>query len=521
MVFNVLLVGQANKYASTFSHMNSQFGWKIEIHEVADIITEIEKSLNRCIDMIIINAKLNENFWQLVRNIKTDYKNLEIIILSEVPDFKIAYQAFQNRVTQFLLEPVEDESWANIIREMEEKHLIMEVNKEKEQKLMSFELNQHQKLMAKIMTHMMDKPEDLAVMMGEINERYHMHLKNTYYFAVQLVVLDLMETSQKKRVLNQIQGMFEEKITLANEVVVSSQIDFDLRVIINVNWNHLTSEIIEQFRMLEEEIALCLSKLRIYNWAMGFGPVVGNLQGIQSSVQSSIQTLHDWNLKKKGHVFLFHLTDYVKEKNEILDSINRKQCQIYLRQFNIKELESFLNDFINKYMSNPNANPYDIHILVMEVLELAYGVWKNHFDIRLLENILCKDIFMYIYDNQKKVTYLIRMLTSLVEKVEDQPSHSISPQIRDAINYIHENYKQGLTLYKVALKVDLSPNYFSNLFCEEMRMNYVNYVTEYKLKISKQLLEEKDWTIEQIANEIGYQDVKYFSQLFKRHYKIT
>lgn len=522
MKIHIVLVGNTNKYRNAFSNININPNWELEFNEVSDIYTKKEKALNDNIDLLIISAKNDEKFWRYIKNIKSAFKNLEIILLSKTPDFNTAYQAFQYRVSNFLLEPVEEETWSNIIYELLEKRLIIETTKEKEEKLLSYELGQHQKLMARIMTQMMENPEELSVMMGEINERYHMNLIDSYYFAVQITFLDLMETSHKEKVLKEIQEVFEYIMTLSNEIIASSQFDIGLRVIININWDYHTPEIMEQLREIEKEIIVRMSKYKMDNWAMSIGPVVQNIHGIQLSVQASIEAVHNWNYKKDEHFFVFDDNrKNLVEDNEILDNMNKRQCQKLLRQFNVATLQGYLWNFIYKYESKVKIKPFTIQLLVIEVVELAYEVWKNKFELIVLENILCKDIFQYIYDNNKKITYLIRLLTSLAEKQKDKPVLSVSPQIRAAINFIHENYKQGLSLDKVALEVDLSPNYFSNLFREETGSNYLDYVTEFRLNLSRQMLEEKDWTIEKIANEIGYQDVKYFSQLFKRQYKIT
>lgn len=95
------------------------------------------------------------------------------------------------------------------------------------------------------------------------------------------------------------------------------------------------------------------------------------------------------------------------------------------------------------------------------------------------------------------------------------------PSIRKAIHYIHEHYMNSLTLEKVSTHVNMSPSYFSRLFLKEKKMPFIEYVTDFRLKEAKRLLLQTDLPVYQIAKRVGYQNSKYFLNLFKRHFHVT
>lgn len=71
-------------------------------------------------------------------------------------------------------------------------------------------------------------------------------------------------------------------------------------------------------------------------------------------------------------------------------------------------------------------------------------------------------------------------------------------------------------------KVEVSPHYFCKLFKQTMSITPMEFITRCRLQIAKQwLLERRDYSIGQIANEAGYPSVSYFNKRFMEYEKIT
>ncbi|MDR0266723.1 response regulator [Paenibacillus sp.] len=87
--------------------------------------------------------------------------------------------------------------------------------------------------------------------------------------------------------------------------------------------------------------------------------------------------------------------------------------------------------------------------------------------------------------------------------------------VERAITYIHEHLEQSLSLGQVARHVHMHPNYFSEVFKRETGQNYIEFVTQAKLRQAMALLSETPAKISEVAKRIGYEDIKYFNRLFK------
>ena len=88
--------------------------------------------------------------------------------------------------------------------------------------------------------------------------------------------------------------------------------------------------------------------------------------------------------------------------------------------------------------------------------------------------------------------------------------------MRQAVDYVHAHYAGPLTLQQVADHVFLSKNYFCLLFKKHTNQNFIDYVIDLRIRKAKELLKTTDLRIYEVAESSGFNDVKYFSKLFKK-----
>ena len=89
--------------------------------------------------------------------------------------------------------------------------------------------------------------------------------------------------------------------------------------------------------------------------------------------------------------------------------------------------------------------------------------------------------------------------------------------VEQAKRYISENLDKDLSLHAVAEKMLMNPSYFSYLFKKETGMTYIGYVNMKRIQYAQVLLRsEPELKIYNIADRVGFIDVKYFSRVFKK-----
>lgn len=85
------------------------------------------------------------------------------------------------------------------------------------------------------------------------------------------------------------------------------------------------------------------------------------------------------------------------------------------------------------------------------------------------------------------------------------------------IEYIHENYHRDITLEELAGQLYISKNYLNQIFKKVTGDTFMNYVISVRMQRAKALLLEGKHLVYEIAEMVGYQNVPYFSTLFKKH----
>lgn len=93
--------------------------------------------------------------------------------------------------------------------------------------------------------------------------------------------------------------------------------------------------------------------------------------------------------------------------------------------------------------------------------------------------------------------------------------------VNKAVRYIQTHYRENLSLDSVAREIDLSAPYLSSLFSKVLGTTFINYVQSVRIQKAKELLCTTTMKVYEVAYAIGYDDEKYFSQVFRKTEGVT
>ena len=120
-----------------------------------------------------------------------------------------------------------------------------------------------------------------------------------------------------------------------------------------------------------------------------------------------------------------------------------------------------------------------------------------------------------------EATLQVRGLLAALHRAADQPALSgTQKEHHDAIwaaaRSIRENPGEPVTVEAMAERAGYSPDHFSRLFKQIVRLAPKEFVIRARLERAQTLLRESPMSIEQIADALGYADVFFFSRQFKQ-----
>ena len=113
---------------------------------------------------------------------------------------------------------------------------------------------------------------------------------------------------------------------------------------------------------------------------------------------------------------------------------------------------------------------------------------------------------------------LSRIFRCLRQSHTDNFLTSIMPGLME---YIDSNYTKKLTLSELANKCFYNPAYLGRLFKSTFHISLRDYICEKRIAFAKDLLDNTDETVEQIAVRVGYEDKKQFYRFFKEKFGCT
>ena len=156
-----------------------------------------------------------------------------------------------------------------------------------------------------------------------------------------------------------------------------------------------------------------------------------------------------------------------------------------------------------------SAEPWQARII--QIMIKIMETQENEKIKELSTLALLQNLWLIFYENVK-----------LSGKEEVQTvDETAQKRVQLMMQYIHENYKQGLSLNEIASHIGVSKSTALHLFQRFLHTTPVNYLIEYRLQAASRLLKNTNKKVKTIAYESGFHNVDYFCRVFKNHYHVT
>lgn len=110
----------------------------------------------------------------------------------------------------------------------------------------------------------------------------------------------------------------------------------------------------------------------------------------------------------------------------------------------------------------------------------------------------------------------IRMVSEYTELIRSLSIKKHSQLVNKVVEYIFTNLNREFSLKDLADYCRLTPTYLSAVFKKETGQSVMSYVTARKIRYACALLANTQMQIQEAARHCGYQDVSYFTRVFRR-----
>ncbi|PZD94562.1 DNA-binding response regulator [Paenibacillus sambharensis] len=131
------------------------------------------------------------------------------------------------------------------------------------------------------------------------------------------------------------------------------------------------------------------------------------------------------------------------------------------------------------------------------------------------------DIIMQFETIQDIQSWLRRQVYELSELLHKKKQKKNWKLVQDVQRYVGERLADNITLKDAAEHFSFSPNYLGQLFKEETGQNFSEYLIALRMERAGELLRQTNLKIYEIAEQVGYRYLPYFSRQFKETYGMT
>ena len=525
MELTVLMIGTLVPVCSLMQKIEKEHKIQLEIDHMVFEEKKVEAHIEeKRPDLIIVEVPCEFDVWSWMDEIYKTEKHIGILVISKEKNFDHAYQAIQHHALNFLLEPIAEDVFVSTLNEVYEQKLYMNEVQTDKRKLDIYELKHHQDMMEKILINMLDKPEELELLLGEVNHRYQTEIHNDN-FQVFLLNTNRPEFYYiNSNFFQSILPMIENAFPYAHEAIGAVIMPYGITGIINFAPEKKQLNIREDLRRLYEQVLELQKEFGEFEISMGVGSVVHTMKEINLSLEEAIRA-DQYKLVLKEKRMIFYSSDFNMEKrslDEFISVSEKKNLSRYLRSLECDKVETWFRDIIAKTNRLFLSFPEGYLLLKDFVVSMAKEAWTEETSEKYFaaeEDSL--STLGQMFNGEQLLLSLKDILLRICQKLKESKVQLISEPIQIGVDYIGQHYHNAVTLEEIAKYCGLSPNYFSAMFKEQVGETYIDYLTGIRMEKAKQLLVTTKMTVKEIASEVGYLDDKYFRKLFKNRFAMT
>jgi len=95
------------------------------------------------------------------------------------------------------------------------------------------------------------------------------------------------------------------------------------------------------------------------------------------------------------------------------------------------------------------------------------------------------------------------------------------PRLKRLREYVEQNYSEPIPLEKAAQIAALESSYFSSYFRVKVGITFTDWLRQVRVKKAMELLKASDFSITEVAYEVGFVSLGACGRAFKKHTRMT
>lgn len=473
----------------------------------------IEVIRNQRVDILVTDMKMPiMSGAELMRRTREIASDIKIIVISGYDDFEYARHAIEMNAAAYLLKPVEN---TELVESLKKVTAILD--KECLEKLHKIE---HGNSIPYIRDHLL-----IQLLNGYGNEQMLHLLKKQCGIALnpdQVFRSAFLEMDDYYRILKEKGKEQCDRVFKSICERLSSMME-DLRVGYCVRISDYRIGMILQGTLLSanelQKMISAIAEEFFLSVSVGTGSYVRSVYLLHDSSLEAAEALNYKMFLGRGRVIDFPST--LSEIKEISMDFEYRLSLLFSAAVRSRTDEIYTHTYkLFKFFRNMKDNQTIHHFTHHFVSKLEAYLDKyneNAVDIFGQKEVYPSSIF-HCTTVEEIENWMRTILLKIADYFKDKKERRNKKIIRDIEKYVSENITKKINLKQVAEHFSFSPNYLGCIFKEATKENFSEYLIKKRLEEAHKMIVSTNYKIYEIADLVGYGNMKHFSKQFKEYF---
>lgn len=200
-----------------------------------------------------------------------------------------------------------------------------------------------------------------------------------------------------------------------------------------------------------------------------------------------------------------------------------KDVRFLIYSSDISEIEPYVEGLFGQ--ASHHASASTVKSLCVYLMICLQNIWMGDKDlpageekwslVAALERLLAMET---VFEVKQEVIQAFQQANERFRQRENSRNKQSVDKIR---HYVETHCHMAVSLDLLSEQFHYSPNYLNHIFKQETGLTVFDYLTQCRMEKAKQLLEDSEKKLYEIAEAVGYTHTAYFSNLFKKHTGLT
>ena len=452
-------------------------------------------------------------------NLETDF-----IIISGYKQFEYAHTAINLGVENYLLKPIDQGELQKVLKKIAGKHKVTMEKAKTEELLKAQAYSNRKRYRQHFLSNILEKNNSLRELKREDNVGITENPDTQYGFEQDCFCAFFLKIDYEERhqdisgFLRMTDELIEQSMDDAHMVCINSFVNSGIITIINYKTeaHQFVDSLLEKvFQRVIQEI----EKFRGYHITIGIGTEKNNISEAAQSIQEAIQAIKCRDKFGMDKIIYYNRLRYQMLPVQTYIEESRIEMQRMITALDFDAFRGRVVHYLDMILATPYVSPICYYAYLEELINLLTSTFLEN----QVEESFVLDLKRQLYDDMDYYVHLEEMGYRILEgirsaflKLSEQQKNKSHHLIRSAQRYIQEHYMQQISLEEVAEAIGLSSAYLSTMFKKELGINFTDCLISCRMEAAKDLLKNTDASINEIAEQIGYADAKYFSKTFSK-----